>query len=1350
MNKPRSILPDTLPTDRQEMLDVMKFAKDNNAVDEFISKLPPNAQVDKVKQVFDNMPISQPKEDNLLPPMKQAEPRQTASGIAYSNGSQTLGGAAVGGTESEFNQRDYNNDGKHDYKDNLIGALIGAVGVSAARKIMPSAFKDANVDKNTAGMFVGAKPNEAGAFSDVATKKTMREIDDSSAMIKPFQNGKISHRLNEVIDHPELFNKYPELKNIFVSKGNSNYFDGNNHIKIKDMQGIESSARKDYIKLESEIYKQAEELDKKGLLTPEKELEFEKLLSNQSEKIKSEESNLGKGVNKSTLLHEVQHVIQNKEGWARGGNPENFVKPKEFGSPAENINKIQEMWDARQIHKMYGDKWESEFKSIFGRELKDYEKSSIFLKEEDLSRIYKEWKYAENPHQAYQNLHGEQQARATQQRMNYTPEQRASEDWTQTLAKNEGKYNEPIIKYDGNVSMMSPVKSKEQKEMRGIYNVTFNGKNSTIVRKADTDAMLMYNNGNNKYGAVHIGKHLENGSMGEISKEELLNLGEVIRDGRLYNSHGKNVYELDKNGIKYKVVTTGKEKDKVITYYSNRNSRGEGYATESGVSSITNDLANNKSIANNIPKSQDIKINSSPTLSGGVIGGITGANNDLNGDGKTNYKDILIGVGIGAGGIKGALLLKNTKIATKAKDIVKNLADTETADKIIGHKIYQKTDYMALREAMISSKNKQAENFAMLHEQLKLLDDTTRTKMYNYMNGDKRIQLDTNIKQLADNYTNEINKMGKELVDLGVLEQAQFDKFKDRYLHRRYEKDFSQKFNSLFSKGKTIQGVHPRGNEWNGTKTEYEQLLNDGKIGDFFNGKIEATKMQNGQYKFRQDWTEEQRTRWGEVKDIAFSLPETLMRTREMVDHATMLKNIVDKTGYISDDALDGYEQLVGKRFGALNGKYVPTDMKLDITEFSNALFGEEGKLLGSKAMEAFKALSTFWKKSHTVYNPIAHLNNLTSNVTMQFGAGINPHKAVTNATKGAMASQKVNQFRELTAKKLIGLSQEEQTTLRALWQDEDLKLWNKAQEAGLFGRSNLNDILNKYVNPNNIPTSTSKFKNGVQKVDDTLSSWYQGEDNIMRFSMIKSLIEDGMSFDAAFKKVNETIPDYTKPMSKWARFGRDSMLTPFISWTYYATPIILKQMKDKPERIAAIYGALYGINQMFSIDPFNEKDIPQQNFSMKRIPIYKDGNEVTTIKVDRWIPHGDILSPLDFIKNLTSGGAWAGGQDVLRNRNSYFGGKITNNEGALKAYDLTKYAVQQITPDVIDNIYNLAESKILSKEKRTKNPVIQPRTTAQELIKMFGINAMTYNKANQAKEVEKQKLNKLKKNKED
>ncbi|MCT7643469.1 hypothetical protein [Aliarcobacter butzleri] len=1073
--KEKSVLPDTLPlNDKEAMKDIMKYAKDNNAVDEFISKLPQNARVDEVRQVFDKMPISQSKEnpiglyerlkndyetspgekiqlkqnaDNyLLNQMSVQEPRKTNSGIYYSNGTQSFGGASVGGLESEFNQRDYNYDGEHNYKDNVIGALIGAIGINAARKILPGAFRDNNLRNDVIGAFT--------------------------------------------------------------------------------------------------------------------------------------------------------------------------------------------------------------------------------------SKV-------------------------------------------------------------------------DKAEKRGVYNVTFNGKNSSEVKKYDLETLndfIKYEKGfdNNGIGrgALHIQKHLSDGSIGELSKEELLNLGEVIRKGDLTLQDGKNVYKLTKDDGTILTAVTGSRnntKEKVITYYSDRN-LGEGMPTSGRITSTS---PSNKSISNNIPKSQDIKLNASPTVSGGIVGAITGATSDLDNDGKITYKDLLYGAIGGAGLTKGALMAKDSHIIQKSRELFKKASDTDFADAIVGHKIYEKKDYMNIREDMLKAKNQKLEDFTQLHEQLKLLDDSTRKDMYKYMSGDKNINLDTNIKTLADSYTNEINKLSKEMVDLGILDEAQFDKFKDRYLHRRYDKDLSQKFNSLFSKGKTVSGVFSRGKEWSGTKAEYEKLLNNGEIGDFFNGKIEATKMQNGQYKFRQDWTDEQRTKWGEIQDIAFSLPETLMRSTEMVQHGKMLKKIVDETKYVSDEALDGYVQLNGNKYGALKGKYVPKDMASDINEFHSAIFGNEGGLFSKDVVDAYKALSSFWKKTHTVYNPIAHMNNLLSNITMQFGAGINPHKAVKNAYKGAITSQKVKQFRELKAKELIGLSSEERVSLNALIQDDDIKLWNEAQRAGLFGRSGLNDILNQYVNPTKATNSSNLTgtRKVLNKFDDLASRAYQGEDNIMRFSMLKSLTEKGKSLDEAIKEINNTIPDYTKPMSRLARFGRDSMLTPFISWTYYSTPIILKQFKDRPERIAAIYASLYGLNKLAGIDPFDEKDIPQQNFAMKRIPIYKNGNEVTTIKVDRWIPHNDMLNPIDMAKNLTNGGAWRAIPDILNNSNSYFGGKITNNEGVLKAYDLSKYGVQQITPDILDNVWNLAESKMLSKEKRTKNPVIQPRTTTQELLKFFGINSMTYNKANQARKVANEKI---------
>ncbi|MDN5053797.1 hypothetical protein [Aliarcobacter butzleri] len=1085
--KEKSVLPDTLPlNDKEAMKDIMKYAKDNNAVDEFISKLPQNARVDEVRQVFDKMPISQSKEnpiglyerlkndyetspgekiqlkqnaDNyLLNQMSVQEPRKTNSGIYYSNGTQSFGGASVGGLESEFNQRDYNYDGEHNYKDNVIGALIGAIGINAARKIFPNVFRDKNIDANTTGMFVGKNPTDT---------------------VRVDNQGKYKIPLNEDVK---------ELSKIKTDELNFKEFN-NLEAKHKE-QGITDS---------------------------------------------------------KSLKRIIDRVLQNPNIYAKGT-------------------------------------------------------------QKDSSLV--------------------------------------------ALRKNGA--DDIVVANSKNGNVISAFKNTDEKYMDKIIDKSMSGRPSSTVLRQGVDSTTS------------------------------------SKDGYNVASHSVD-----------------------------------------------------KSIPNNILNSQDIKLNASPTVSGGIVGAITGATSDLDNDGKITYKDLLYGAIGGAGLTKGVLMAKDSNIIQKSRELFKKASDTDFADAIVGHKIYEKKDYMNIREDMLKAKNQKLEDFTQLHEQLKLLDDSTRKDMYKYMSGDKNINLDTNIKTLADSYTNEINKLSKEMVDLGILDEAQFDKFKDRYLHRRYDKDLSQKFNSLFSKGKTVSGVFSRGKEWSGTKAEYEKLLNNGEIGDFFNGKIEATKMQNGQYKFRQDWTDEQRTKWGEIKDIAFSLPETLMRSTEMVQHGKMLKKIVDETKYVSNEALDGYVQLNGNKYGALKGKYVPKDMASDINEFHSAIFGNEGGLFSKDVVDAYKALSSFWKKTHTVYNPIAHMNNLLSNITMQFGAGINPHKAVKNAYKGAITSQKVKQFRELKAKELIGLSSEERVSLNALIQDDDIKLWNEAQRAGLFGRSGLNDILNQYVNPTKATNSSNLTgtRKVLNKFDDLASRAYQGEDNIMRFSMLKSLTEKGKSLDEAIKEINNTIPDYTKPMSRLARFGRDSMLTPFISWTYYSTPIILKQFKDRPERIAAIYASLYGLNKLAGIDPFDEKDIPQQNFAMKRIPIYKNGNEVTTIKVDRWIPHNDMLNPIDMAKNLTNGGAWRAIPDILNNSNSYFGGKITNNEGALKAYDLSKYGVQQITPDILDNVWNLAESKMLSKEKRTKNPVIQPRTTTQELLKFFGINSMTYNKANQARKVSNEKI---------
>jgi len=119
---------------------------------------------------------------------------------------------------------------------------------------------------------------------------------------------------------------------------------------------------------------------------------------------------------KSVSLHELQHAIQEKEGWARGGSVENAPTPY-----IDEINKIR-----AEKNKLDIDPYSIQNKITSG----------FHIPEEQLSK-YNKWKkltsqeddfleQASNvtPIQAYKRLTGEAQARATQDRMNMNMQQR--------------------------------------------------------------------------------------------------------------------------------------------------------------------------------------------------------------------------------------------------------------------------------------------------------------------------------------------------------------------------------------------------------------------------------------------------------------------------------------------------------------------------------------------------------------------------------------------------------------------------------------------------------------------------------------------------------------------------------------------------------------------------------------------------------------------------------------------------------------------------------------------------------------------------------------------------------------
>ena len=144
------------------------------------------------------------------------------------------------------------------------------------------------------------------------------------------------------------------------------------------------------------------------------------------------------------------------------------------------------------------------------------------------------------------------------------------------------------------------------KEIRNIYNVSFNEKNSTpinaeleAIENIIIDYVVHYIKGwhnerrDKGRGAEHIKLHLEKGSEGEINLEELLNLGNSIREYlKLFKEpfvdiEGNKTAKLfeweNDEGVRFRIATDkikgeglpktplSPSDEIIITFYSDRN-----------------------------------------------------------------------------------------------------------------------------------------------------------------------------------------------------------------------------------------------------------------------------------------------------------------------------------------------------------------------------------------------------------------------------------------------------------------------------------------------------------------------------------------------------------------------------------------------------------------------------------------------------------------------------------------------------------------------------------------------------------------------------------------------------------
>ena len=189
-------------------------------------------------------------------------------------------------------------------------------------------------------------------------------------------------------------------------------------------------------------------------------------------------------------------------------------------------------------------------------------------------------------------------------------------------------------------------------------------------------------------------------------------------------------------------------------------------------------------------------------------------------------------------------------------------------------------EYRELESQMNANINKQIYHLQDTFKSLSNLSEDARREAHLYLSGelDKSVNLEPNLKAQLDNLRKSLDDNQRTLYELGRLERpAEADEITNSWLHRIYDKNKDGNF-VFASEAKTIEDIKTRGKVWKLNEEDFIKQINSGKIDvNLFNkplyeGGSRATKTAQGKIELRRDWTFEERTKMGEIRDVAQTL----------------------------------------------------------------------------------------------------------------------------------------------------------------------------------------------------------------------------------------------------------------------------------------------------------------------------------------------------------------------------------------------------------------------------------------------------------------------------------------------
>jgi hypothetical protein len=412
-----------------------------------------------------------------------------------------------------------------------------------------------------------------------------------------------------------------------------------------------------------------------------------------------------------------------------------------------------------------------------------------------------------------------------------------------------------------------------------------------------------------------------------------------------------------------------------------------------------------------------------------------------------------------------------------------------------------------------------------------------------------------------------MGQQSAELVQLGMLTQETVDRWQGQYLPRFYESKMRKKASDawadavakLFKRTSVMKGIQ-------GNRLKARGLWETIPVHEIPNWLQMGWEVRDPNYRpgidaevqVWRDYTRQEREDMGEVRDSVFRFVMGYMQTQRDIALGRMLESMANdpaSSSRLPNDAA-GWVRVPdttvpdtgAKRYGKLAGRYVPADTLSHLSHIEE---------VHNETLQMYRRALSVWKMGKTVLNPVSHVNNVVSNLTMAHFAGVSywqGHKYAAAIRDFVRGSASLRQARD--AGLFLGtmtdaeLMQELPPELRDLAEKADSKTLRSAKFAF--------DLMTFFLRK---PASKA----------------YQAEDTFFRYLLWKDGVDRGMDPGDAVDWAQKFIFNYDD-LPKGARRIRDFAI-PFFSYTYKFIPAALETALTHPLRFAAPAAVLYAAN---------------------------------------------------------------------------------------------------------------------------------------------------------------------------